>query len=242
MPQLVAAFHSLVGLAAVLVAVAAFLNPEAFGILGMDGNILRVSRIEMLLGAAIAVGGAGFLLGRSTLERPPVVQAPPVAEPSPEPAPEPSDGALGRADLIALASAAADSAASGRDVGVEVVQAEVTGAVAGHDGGEGLRAPDLGVGEPEPDAAVEDDHVLVRGVAVPPGDVEAPDVPVVGVVERQAALEDRPLTISTLPGRIGEVLNLGAPRLSDAAFHRIDRRMPDSAAARRTARGTAGKV
>ncbi|WP_188645738.1 NAD(P)(+) transhydrogenase (Re/Si-specific) subunit beta [Tsuneonella deserti] len=53
MPQLVAAFHSLVGLAAVLVAVAAFMNPEAFGILGMDGNILTVSRIEMALGAAI---------------------------------------------------------------------------------------------------------------------------------------------------------------------------------------------
>jgi len=53
MPQLVAAFHSLVGLAAVLVAVAAYLNPEAFGILGIDGNILAVSRIEMALGAAI---------------------------------------------------------------------------------------------------------------------------------------------------------------------------------------------
>ena len=53
MPQLVAAFHSLVGLAAVLVAVAAFLNPAAFGILGMDGNILTVSRVEMALGAAI---------------------------------------------------------------------------------------------------------------------------------------------------------------------------------------------
>jgi H+-translocating NAD(P) transhydrogenase subunit beta len=53
MPQLVAAFHSLVGLAAVLVALAAFLNPSAFGILGMDGNILTVSRIEMALGAAI---------------------------------------------------------------------------------------------------------------------------------------------------------------------------------------------
>ncbi len=53
MPQLVAAFHSLVGLAAVLVAVAAFLNPGAFGILGMDGNILTVSRVEMALGAAI---------------------------------------------------------------------------------------------------------------------------------------------------------------------------------------------
>jgi NAD(P) transhydrogenase subunit beta len=53
MPQLVAAFHSLVGLAAVLVAAAAFFNPEAFGILGLDGNILAVSRIEMALGAAI---------------------------------------------------------------------------------------------------------------------------------------------------------------------------------------------
>ncbi|MFT4055281.1 MAG: NAD(P)(+) transhydrogenase (Re/Si-specific) subunit beta, partial [Novosphingobium sp.] len=53
MPQLVAAFHSLVGLAAVLVATAAFLNPEAFGILGTDGNILPVSRVEMALGVAI---------------------------------------------------------------------------------------------------------------------------------------------------------------------------------------------
>jgi NAD(P) transhydrogenase subunit beta len=53
MPQLVAAFHSLVGLAAVLVAAAAFLNPGAFGIIGLDGNILAVSRVEMLLGAAI---------------------------------------------------------------------------------------------------------------------------------------------------------------------------------------------
>ena len=53
MPQLVAAFHSLVGLAAVLVAAAAFLNPAAFGILGPDGDILTVSRIEMMLGAAI---------------------------------------------------------------------------------------------------------------------------------------------------------------------------------------------
>ncbi len=52
MPQLVAAFHSLVGLAAVLVGAAAYLNPGAFGILGPDG-IFTVSRVEMGLGVAI---------------------------------------------------------------------------------------------------------------------------------------------------------------------------------------------
>jgi NAD(P) transhydrogenase subunit beta len=52
MPQLVAAFHSLVGMAAVLVAAAAYLNPEAFGI--AEGGIINpVSRVEMGLGAAI---------------------------------------------------------------------------------------------------------------------------------------------------------------------------------------------
>jgi NAD(P) transhydrogenase subunit beta len=53
MPQLVAAFHSLVGLAAVLVAAAAFLNPDAFGLLDAAGKIFPASRIEMALGAAI---------------------------------------------------------------------------------------------------------------------------------------------------------------------------------------------
>ena len=52
MPQLVAAFHSLVGMAAVLVGAAAFLNPEAFGIVGPEG-IHQVSRVEMGLGVAI---------------------------------------------------------------------------------------------------------------------------------------------------------------------------------------------
>jgi NAD(P) transhydrogenase subunit beta len=53
MPQLVAAFHSLVGLAAVLVAAAAYLNPEAFHIVDAAGEIFAVSRVEMGLGVAI---------------------------------------------------------------------------------------------------------------------------------------------------------------------------------------------
>src|SRR5438309_8824570 len=61
MPQLVAAFHSLVGLAAVLVGAAAYLNPEAFGIAVRVTpfaspsfvSIFPQSRIEMGLGVAI---------------------------------------------------------------------------------------------------------------------------------------------------------------------------------------------
>ncbi|MEO7503566.1 MAG: NAD(P)(+) transhydrogenase (Re/Si-specific) subunit beta [Sphingomicrobium sp.] len=53
MPQLVAAFHSLVGMAAVLVGAAAFLNPAAFHIVDAAGAILPVSRVEMGLGVAI---------------------------------------------------------------------------------------------------------------------------------------------------------------------------------------------
>ncbi|MEP9351831.1 NAD(P)(+) transhydrogenase (Re/Si-specific) subunit beta [Xanthobacter sp. KR7-225] len=52
MPQLVAAFHSLVGLAAVLVAAAALYAPEAFGI-GSPGHLHMASLIEMSLGVAI---------------------------------------------------------------------------------------------------------------------------------------------------------------------------------------------
>jgi NAD(P) transhydrogenase subunit beta len=52
MPELVAAFHSLVGMAAVLVAAAAFYAPEAFGI-GTPGAIYTQSLIEMSLGTAI---------------------------------------------------------------------------------------------------------------------------------------------------------------------------------------------
>ena len=52
MPELVAGFHSLVGLAAVFVAISAFLNPEVFN-LGSIGNIKLASLIEMSLGASI---------------------------------------------------------------------------------------------------------------------------------------------------------------------------------------------
>ncbi|MBE1525721.1 NAD(P) transhydrogenase subunit beta [Sphingopyxis sp. OAS728] len=58
MPQLVAAFHSLVGLAAVAVAAAAYLNPVAFGIADAAGQIHVVSRVEMGLG--IAIGAITF--------------------------------------------------------------------------------------------------------------------------------------------------------------------------------------
>ena len=53
MPQLVAAFHSLVGMAAVLVGAAAYLNPIAFGIADAAGVIHAGSKIELGLGVAI---------------------------------------------------------------------------------------------------------------------------------------------------------------------------------------------
>lgn len=53
MPQLVAAFHSLVGMAAVLVAGAAYSHPSSFDLLDAVGNIFIASRIEMSLGAMI---------------------------------------------------------------------------------------------------------------------------------------------------------------------------------------------
>ena len=52
MPQLVAAFHSLVGLAAVLVAAAALYAPASFGI-GDVGDIHGQALVEMALGVAI---------------------------------------------------------------------------------------------------------------------------------------------------------------------------------------------
>src|SRR6266403_1237890 len=84
MPELVAAFHSLVGMAAVLVAAGAFYAPEAFDI-GTPGHIHAASLVEMSLGVAIggadmpvvismlnsysgwAAAGIGFTLGNSAL-------------------------------------------------------------------------------------------------------------------------------------------------------------------------------
>ncbi|WP_374513844.1 NAD(P)(+) transhydrogenase (Re/Si-specific) subunit beta [Brevundimonas sp.] len=53
MPQLVAAFHSLVGMAACLVAVGAVYAPESFGIATADGGIKTLSIVELSLGVAI---------------------------------------------------------------------------------------------------------------------------------------------------------------------------------------------
>ncbi|MEJ2015517.1 MAG: NAD(P)(+) transhydrogenase (Re/Si-specific) subunit beta, partial [Limibacillus sp.] len=68
LPQLVAAFHSLVGLAAVFVAAAAFYSPEAYGI-GTTGDIHAASLIEMSLGVAIgAITFTGSIIAFGKLQ------------------------------------------------------------------------------------------------------------------------------------------------------------------------------
>ncbi len=68
LPQLVAAFHSLVGLAAVFVAAAAFYNPESYNI-GAAGAIYLGSLVEMSLGAAIgAITFTGSIIAWGKLQ------------------------------------------------------------------------------------------------------------------------------------------------------------------------------
>src|SRR5437899_10464025 len=68
LPQLVAAFHSLVGLAAGFVAGAAFVSPDAFGI-GSPGHIKTQSLIEMGLGTIIgAVTFTGSIVAFAKLQ------------------------------------------------------------------------------------------------------------------------------------------------------------------------------
>jgi NAD(P) transhydrogenase subunit beta len=68
LPQLVAAFHSLVGLAAVFVATAAFYHPDAYGIASANGIRLS-SLIEMSLGTAIgAITFTGSIIAFGKLQ------------------------------------------------------------------------------------------------------------------------------------------------------------------------------
>ena len=68
LPQLIAAFHSLVGMAAVFVAAAAFYNPEAYGI-GTLGDIHTASIIEMSLGMVIgAITFSGSVIAFAKLQ------------------------------------------------------------------------------------------------------------------------------------------------------------------------------
>ena len=76
MPELVAGFHSLVGLAAVFVAIAAFLNPQAFN-LGLPGDIKLASLTEMSIDAAVgAITFSGSIIAFLTLRG--IMSGPPI--------------------------------------------------------------------------------------------------------------------------------------------------------------------
>jgi NAD(P) transhydrogenase subunit beta len=69
MPQLVAAFHSLVGMAAVFVAAAALYDPAAYGITHPDGSIRSMNLIEMGLGTVIgAITFTGSIVAFAKLQ------------------------------------------------------------------------------------------------------------------------------------------------------------------------------
>ena len=69
MPQLVAAFHSLVGLAACLVAVGAVYAPDAFGVVTASGGIKTLSIVELSLGVAIgAITFTGSVIAFAKLD------------------------------------------------------------------------------------------------------------------------------------------------------------------------------
>jgi NAD(P) transhydrogenase subunit beta len=69
MPQLVAGFHSLVGMAAVFVAAAALYDPAAYGITNPDGSIKGLSRVEMGLGTVIgAITFTGSVIAFAKLQ------------------------------------------------------------------------------------------------------------------------------------------------------------------------------
>jgi len=77
MPQLVAGFHSLVGMAAVLVAAAAFLNPVDFNLVRPDGGIKLLSLFEMGLGTiigAITFTGSVIAFGKLQGKLPPNIE------------------------------------------------------------------------------------------------------------------------------------------------------------------------
>jgi short-subunit dehydrogenase len=82
---------------------------------------------------------------------------------------------------------------------------------------------------------------LVRTEMIGPTDAyaKAPALTPEQAAERVVrALEDRPLTVSTVVGNVAEVLNLVAPRASDALQWAISRRFPDSPAAARHVTGS----
>ena len=97
MPQLVAAFHSLVGLAAVLVAAGAYYNPGAYGIADAAGVLKLASRIEMGIGVAVgAITFSGSIVAFGKLQG--IVTGNPVTFPGQHPL-----NALIGAAIVALA-------------------------------------------------------------------------------------------------------------------------------------------